>query len=70
MSGFSLSANGPVTSSPDDPYTISFLKGDFMFQSDEIDNVTAGLVVPMTESFGSDIPDNFFDGSPLVFSKS
>lgn len=67
--GFDLVANAPSTSAPTDTYSITLSKDGLLFGSDDLDNLSAGMIVPLTETFGSDVPDDFFDGNALVFTK-
>ena len=68
--GWALNAISPETSAPDDPYAFNITKNGELYAGDDIDNMQAGLVVPLNY-LGSQSPiPTLFDGSPLVFSKS
>lgn len=67
--GWSLDANAPGASTPDDPYSISMFAGNEAYISDDIENMQAGLVVQMGYAGAQSPIPTIFDGSPLIFSK-
>ena len=68
-SGFELIAMSPETEYPDDPYGINLNKNGIIFNWDSDDSPVAGMVVQVTVSPCVTVPQDFFDGRPLVFVK-